>query len=948
MPVFNIQKKTLEELDPVATVEGLASGTHLPPPGEGVLFNPDGELVFMPQNAVADSVLKYGYRIPQPDELRKAGRDYKYGSDSMQLQAGLAGLARGTTLGVSDWLTTLTGLSSPEHLSALKEYYPGASIAGEIGGALATAPLRLTPVGAAVTGARALEAAAIGRAASLLPKSAMASAIAKTAVEAGAKGLGGAVEGLAFGLGQTVSESALGNPDLNAENIVAHLGQSALLGGALGAGISLGSVGLKKALEGAKKAYSYAFEKMIGKVRTVETETGGIPGVKFDFPESEVTPSDIASQVSQPDVKAVLEPSLLTKGMAKVSSALGKKPVDEFFDDIAERITDEKIFLTPNQIDSLARTIKDTTQPVYDSMLKLRARLGKPLRKAETETILADADMGKALGLYDDVISNIKSKLEIANVDRIQALKSLGKDITPEEKAELANLIKQAKAFYHTGYVTEVENILTSMEMNKAKITNANDVFRQLDDAKQAMDAVIDRFYKDQTRLPYKQLKTALNIVKPSVDFIRSGLEDENIWGLAGARQAAYNSAITDLSNSMKVLEKFVMQKVPRPSGGSSYVMKPSSLREMMNMYKDARAGYKLEALRDFYDKAGRFLDQVDETAKVLPAGRIDTSGVRNFVKTAVDKSSTIENIMERTDTGLGFFSNLVNELTNKGIIPAGVAAIRGVTDPENLVSILIRMEKMARGTETKVSKGAKIIFEKIKPPTRGIGVQWDKMTPTERSEKYKDYIKKLKTLSDVPESMLDSIENSTRESFEAAPKISQALQMAQVRGVSFLLQKMPRPIDQNILDDEYEPSQAEMLTFGRYYEAVENPMVVMEQLQENYVTKETMEVMRQVYPAFYANAKTQVLENLLTAVEKKTFIPYQKRLVLSQFLEMPLDSTLKPEVIKRNQDTLAAMYRKEQAEEAAQAKAPSQAGLKEVSLSERSKTGLEKVTSRA
>jgi hypothetical protein len=174
MPVFNKKTGQLEELDPVQITQGLASGTHLPPPGEGVLLNPTGELVFVPAEDVAENIGRYGYKIPTPDELTKIGRDYKYGADTMQLQAGLAGAARGASFGASDYLAVKTGLTSPEHLSALKEYFPGTSLVGEIGAVAATAPLQFSPAGALMKAGQFAEAAAIGKAASLLPKSAMA------------------------------------------------------------------------------------------------------------------------------------------------------------------------------------------------------------------------------------------------------------------------------------------------------------------------------------------------------------------------------------------------------------------------------------------------------------------------------------------------------------------------------------------------------------------------------------------------------------------------------------------------------------------------------------------------------------------------------------------------------------------------------------------------------
>jgi hypothetical protein len=96
-----------------------------------------------------------------------------------------------------------------------------------------------------------------------------------------------------------------------------------------------------------------------------------------------------------------------------------------------------------------------------------------------------------------------------------------------------------------------------------------------------------------------------------------------------------------------------------------------------------------------------------------------------------------------------------------------------------------------------------------------------------------------------------------------------------------------------------------------------------------------------------YAQLKTQILEGLTDKLEKgKVNVPYQRRVVLSRFLDMPLDSSFKPDLIGRNQLALNKLSAEKQTEEA-QAKT-TQAGLKEVSLSDRSKTGLEKVTSRA
>jgi hypothetical protein len=80
-----------------------------------------------------------------------------------------------------------------------------------------------------------------------------------------------------------------------------------------------------------------------------------------------------------------------------------------------------------------------------------------------------------------------------------------------------------------------------------------------------------------------------------------------------------------------------------------------------------------------------------------------------------------------------------------------------------------------------------------------------------------------------------------------------------------------------------------------------------------------------------------------------KLDLPYQRRVVLSRFLEMPLDSSFRPEIVARNQQALATLAAKEEAKEEAQASIkPSQAGAAKVSLSSRSQSITEKVSSRA
>ena len=926
MALINTKTGELEELDPVDMTEGLASGRYLPPPGESVLFNPDGGLVFVPKEDVRENVGRYGYRIPTPDELRKSGRDFKYNTDLMQLQAGIAGAARGATFGASDYLATKTALTSPEHLSALKEYFPGTSIAGEIAGAVGTAPFNLTPVGAVTKGALAARSAAIGQAASLLPKSAMASAIAKTAVETGGAALGGAIEGLAFGLGQSVSEAALGDADLTAEKIIANMGHGAVMGGALGGAFNLGSVALKKTLEKSRKVYQSAYEKMIGKTVVGPEATakqGGIPG--FDAAElgddldDAVTSQlrkEVEEDIAQAQGQPVFEPGFAVKKLAKAASATSGVPEEEIIEKFAAEMDPNRIVLTTAEKDAKAKLFGENLQEIYETGKKLTRALNKNVRPEEMKTLLADVDILKPLGQLEDVQAGL-----------VRAVKEMS------EEPEL----------YSGRIIRRMQKLSERLERKAGQgYENSYAVYDEIRTIRQALDA-LQQFDKAVIK-NQMDADAIFEYVSPLATQIRRGLEDQNIWGQAGARQAAFNQRFSDYLNWTKAMEKHLMTKAEVGEARPVFEIAPTKVNTMFNQVNDFRSKIPARTAINYLKSFRELLDQAEISVTNAPSSKLDVTAIKDFTGKLSDEALKAKQYVADAFGGYGFFRDLMDAAKSGGL--GGMAAQIGTafTNPDTLVRGLSKIEKYAKKTDQAMQK-VKTIFEQMKPPTKGIGVIWDKMSPAERTDNYKKTIEKLKNLTDVPDYLLDQIQNATSETFEIAPKISQSTQMALVRGVSFLVSKMPQPLDKGILDTEYEPSQAEMLKFGRYVAVVENPLIVVEQLEANFVPQETVETLKTVYPALFGAVKNQVLEGLTDALaSKKIKMPYQRRVMLSQFLELPLDATLKPEVIARNQEAITSTNAKEEAKEAPQ---PSQKGLAQVSLGSRFKTRSENILTR-
>lgn len=189
-----------------------------------------------------------------------------------------------------------TGLLSAEDQKEYQKRNPEADIAGSIAGAVVPA-LVGSPTG--IAGAIAKGASAPIRAGLATEKLAaktlakivadtgtkkVAPQIIKKAVEKGltgavlSKAAGGAVEGGLYGLSQLLREEALGDAELNADNLLATVGTGALFGGLVGGAIPVAGSAISS---GAGKISSTArplFDKVISKyadpVKAAEELTG--------------------------------------------------------------------------------------------------------------------------------------------------------------------------------------------------------------------------------------------------------------------------------------------------------------------------------------------------------------------------------------------------------------------------------------------------------------------------------------------------------------------------------------------------------------------------------------------------------------------------------------------------------------------------------------------------
>lgn len=195
-----------------------------------VMIKPSGAVVTVPE-AQLQNALGLGYKLETPEQAKQRAYEKLFGGG---LPAAGLGALRGATLGLGDVALAGAGVLDPREIKARQEAAPGASLAGEIAGtvaSLAVAPQASGPGLAAKVGMAGQRAALHAGAPKLVARAA-----------------GGVIEGGLWGTGAAISETAISDdPKLTAEKLFAGSGAGGLAGGAITFTGGMVGMGVRKA-----------------------------------------------------------------------------------------------------------------------------------------------------------------------------------------------------------------------------------------------------------------------------------------------------------------------------------------------------------------------------------------------------------------------------------------------------------------------------------------------------------------------------------------------------------------------------------------------------------------------------------------------------------------------------------------------------------------------------
>lgn len=161
-----------------------------------------------------------------------------------------------------------------------------------------------------------------------------------------------------------------------------------------------------------------------------------------------------------------------------------------------------------------------------------------------------------------------------------------------------------------------------------------------------------------------------------------------------------------------------------------------------------------------------------------------------------------------------------------------------------------------------------------------------------EQSVKKIDYNKELDDLSEKAgnvQGLANKFSESNGDIEMVAPLTYQQLTFKYFQGLKLLDDRIPKPPVSEFAKEIMQPSDAQLNTYMKYKEAVENPDSILKNISNGIVSPEETEVLRVVYPETFSK-----IQELMTNYIAENKVPYHARLKISSLFGVKTDNYLK------------------------------------------------------
>lgn len=758
----------------------------------------------------------------------------------------------------------------------------------------------------------------------------------------------------------TVSDMALGDPDLNAQKILTRIGMGTVLGMGLGVGgraIS-GMLGKSGAVKG---SVSDVVQESETKAADQATLMEGLSKLKKNAPEIISAAQELGAPVTEgmvsdnqwvqrfedslvhgaPTYSAIKKVKLYEEGYNAVENniknivgeseenggiskaqfgqameqslssniAEENKPISALYDAVREET--RNIAISPKSLSRIAQNVMKLevaqADPAAERIANMLASSGekeifhtvdgvKMLRKIMTDSISPTASRNEKF-----VISEIQDRLKSLEENTIT---KYAENIKNSHAERLASLSPEQMAEEGQIWQTKIRNIETLLEQKKAA------------------DAAYSPFINKVKTLAKYFGKKNISGAQGAIDFITEDLTPEK---LAQKATQKGNSEFTS----------FFEKNFPE----QFELMKQYQRSELRNAAVNARTGEfdsrkfiksinKMEPeMRKalFAPEELKKLSAADTYLKSLPedfnpSHTAHEGALRSFYESP--RGSAIANVR---DYGIDQFIKSMVKLPVEAR-PDPIEAGQQIAKKFNKIDAA---QKIINETNDKIKKASKSIFNKD-------AIRGAVETGIIKNISFEQKRDRIQELASNINALGQHMSNHTVAINDTMPNLSSGIHNAMIASLSFLNEKLPKAPPPLMLSKPWAPNEMQKERFNKYYEAVNNPIGILHQVREGSITSEALEAVSATHPGLLNDMRTQVMANM--KIEKAQALPYSVQLSLSKFLGQPLDSSMLMNVKIANQQTFNMQSQQPMPQQQSK-KRSTQNGLSKLNVSGRSKT---------
>lgn len=955
--LFNFKSNQVEKIEEGMVDKAILTGDYGFKKGERIpVVSPEGTFHTVPAEK-AFSAFSNGYRYETlgEQETREARKAVDF--PGAEIVAGAAGVARGVSFGLSDQLLTKGFDVDPKKLKALEEENPTSSILGEtagvVGPALLSGGTSLVAKGATKAGAAVIAAESAGRLAGkgvskIIGSNVKSKLVKDIAIRASA----GAVEGSLFGFGQLVSEEALGDAEFNAESVIATLGASAILGGAVGGSLAGVSLALKAGVHKLKEKVGKSFEDLVGtnekftifaenQIKKSEAPIlGGRKAFRFKkMTEGEdaglgvytdkskrvvVNPEKIEGRVfnfENLDDIADMEVSISARGLQEELSAnptmneiisksslrpdVAKKRLSSFLSEFDVIKTTDEITVPRNGVidnaveSSLSRGIK--TSQEFKGLKSHKAALLKFAGAGKRD--FEKMDKKTAEDLFEFIKDNV-SKRNTRGGKLYTALDNLNENIG----------FKQQEA---------LEKMNSAIAMAEDRVAQGGDeipgltgesIARYLDDYLGSLREGVEGKVSPSN-------KTIYNKIKEEADFLRN-FSTETVYDGAKLKTVKRQKPLSiekyrDLRMKLDDKVRNFDNKDLKPAFDTA--IKRARFQAEENLIKSISELDGGEGISALY-KLGKKEYELAKITNDLVQGKIAAKNTNNAI-------------------------SLTGFITGAGGLAVGGAegamaaiGLRSVSQKYGDLAYALAMDKIEKsrlGLNKDIIKSIKGFTSKqrrtnakiLNAPIKYLKIQG-----------YEGMVEEIGRMSQNLDMVAEKMSETDDLFVEVTPNTIEQVHSKAIKGINFLQDKLPKNPHDTLSFKDFQPSDSELRKFERYRKAVESPKNILNNLENGYVSPEEVEVLKSLYPAIYSKIQEELGEQLETGK-----LDFQKRLEIFKLFGIQTDQAFKRNNISRLQASVKGVRQEAQRKTNGIRKA----GLKKLDIAGREKTNSLRIENR-